>query len=88
MVLMEVKRMADDITKRQHTEIYGQLFSILCTNKPQLLRFVTGRGIRWKASPLMANCAEYQHQDKTDLSKHGETPLDYSEQYIDTISQR
>ncbi len=42
-----------------------------------------GRGLRWKATPLMPNLAEYQHQDETDLDRHGWTPLDYFEQYID-----
>uniref|UniRef100_A0A3B4UT34 PiggyBac transposable element-derived protein 3-like n=1 Tax=Seriola dumerili TaxID=41447 RepID=A0A3B4UT34_SERDU len=42
-----------------------------------------GRGIRWKATPLTPNLAEYQHQDETDLDRHGWTPLDYFEQYID-----
>ena len=35
-----------------------------------------GRGLRWKATPLMPNLAEYQHQDETDLDRHGWTPLD------------
>ncbi|KAI2668674.1 PiggyBac transposable element-derived protein 3 [Labeo rohita] len=42
-----------------------------------------GRGLRWKATPLTPNLAEYQHQDETDLDRHGWTPLDYFEQYID-----
>ncbi|XP_048086017.1 uncharacterized protein LOC125285544 [Alosa alosa] len=42
-----------------------------------------GRGICWKATPLTPNLAEYQHQDKTDLDRHGWTPLHYFEQYID-----
>uniref|UniRef100_A0A3B4TJH0 PiggyBac transposable element-derived protein 3-like n=1 Tax=Seriola dumerili TaxID=41447 RepID=A0A3B4TJH0_SERDU len=41
------------------------------------------RAIRWKATPLTPNLAEYQHQDETDLDRHGWTPLDYFEQYID-----
>ncbi|KAL2087970.1 hypothetical protein ACEWY4_016798 [Coilia grayii] len=41
------------------------------------------RGIRWKVTPLTPNPAEYQHQDETDLDRHGWTPLDYFEQYID-----
>ncbi|KAG5264695.1 hypothetical protein AALO_G00257000 [Alosa alosa] len=39
-----------------------------------------GRGICWKATPLTPNLAEYQHQDKTDLDRHGWTPLHYFEQ--------
>ncbi|XP_071329190.1 piggyBac transposable element-derived protein 1 [Trachinotus anak] len=42
-----------------------------------------GRGIRWKATPLTPNLAEYQHQDETNLDRHGWTPIDYFEQYID-----
>ena len=42
-----------------------------------------GRGLRWKATPLTPNLAEYQHQDETDLDRHGWTPLDYFEQYIE-----
>ncbi|KAM8743645.1 piggyBac transposable element-derived protein 3-like isoform 2-T2 [Acanthopagrus schlegelii] len=42
-----------------------------------------GRGIRWKATPLTPDLAEYQHQDESDLDRHGWTPLDYFEQYID-----
>ncbi len=42
-----------------------------------------GRGLRWKATPLTPNLAEYQHQDETDLDRHGWTPLEYFEQYID-----
>ncbi|XP_059377154.1 piggyBac transposable element-derived protein 3 [Carassius carassius] len=43
-----------------------------------------GRGLRWKATPLTPNLAEYQHQYGTDLDRHGWTPLDYFEQYIDS----
>lgn len=32
---------------------------------------------------MTPNLAEYQHQDETDLDRHGWTPLDYFEQYID-----
>ncbi|MED6241650.1 hypothetical protein ATANTOWER_023049 [Ataeniobius toweri] len=39
-----------------------------------------GREMRWKATPLTPNLAEYQHQDETDLDRHGWTPLDYFEQ--------
>ncbi|XP_010790902.1 uncharacterized protein isoform X2 [Notothenia coriiceps] len=42
-----------------------------------------GRGIRWKATPLTPNLAEYQHQDESDLDRHGWTPLEYFDQYID-----
>ncbi|XP_068072616.1 piggyBac transposable element-derived protein 3 isoform X1 [Danio rerio] len=42
-----------------------------------------GSGLRWKAAPLTPNLAEYQHQDETDLDRHGWTPLDYFEQYMD-----
>ncbi|XP_061836200.1 piggyBac transposable element-derived protein 3 [Nerophis lumbriciformis] len=42
-----------------------------------------GRGIRWKATPLTPNLAEYQHEDKTDLDRLGWTPLEYFDQYID-----
>ncbi|KAL1249403.1 hypothetical protein QQF64_020408 [Cirrhinus molitorella] len=42
-----------------------------------------GCGLRWKATPLTPNLAEYQHLDETDLDRHGWTPLDYFEQYID-----
>lgn len=42
-----------------------------------------GRGICWKATSLTPDLAEYQHQDESDLDRHGWTPLDYFEQYID-----
>ncbi|KAM4593218.1 piggyBac transposable element-derived protein 3 [Odontesthes bonariensis] len=42
-----------------------------------------GRGMRWKATPLTPNLAQYQHLDETDLDRYGWTPLDYFEQYVD-----
>ncbi|KAG1934670.1 piggyBac transposable element-derived protein 3 [Pimephales promelas] len=42
-----------------------------------------GHGLRWKATQLTPKLTEYQHQDKTDLDRHGWTPLDYLEHYID-----
>lgn len=32
---------------------------------------------------MTPNLAEYQHQDETDLDRHGWTPLEYFDQYID-----
>lgn len=43
----------------------------------------TGRGLRWVASPLTPNQAQFQHEEETVQARVGWTPLDYIEQCID-----
>ncbi|XP_034079081.1 piggyBac transposable element-derived protein 3-like [Gymnodraco acuticeps] len=42
-----------------------------------------GRGLRWRATPLTPDLAQFVHEDDTELDRNGWTPLDYFEQYID-----
>uniref|UniRef100_A0A8C5DWF5 Si:ch211-255f4.7 n=1 Tax=Gouania willdenowi TaxID=441366 RepID=A0A8C5DWF5_GOUWI len=42
-----------------------------------------GRGVRWRASPLTPNQAQFEHEEDTVDDREGWTPLDYVEQYID-----
>ncbi|KAJ8277155.1 hypothetical protein GJAV_G00072040 [Gymnothorax javanicus] len=42
-----------------------------------------GRGMRWRATPLTPNLAEFEHEDETEHYRNGWTPLNYFEQYID-----
>ncbi|XP_056148617.1 uncharacterized protein LOC130123472 [Lampris incognitus] len=42
-----------------------------------------GRGMRWRATPLTPNLAEFEHEDETEQDRNGWTPLNYFEQYID-----
>ena len=42
-----------------------------------------GRGMRWKASLLTPNQAQFEHEEETVQDRDGWTPLDYIQQYID-----
>ncbi|XP_049331648.1 piggyBac transposable element-derived protein 3 [Astyanax mexicanus] len=42
-----------------------------------------GRGMRWRASPLTPNQAQFEHEEETVQNRENWTPLDYIEQYID-----
>nr|XP_020517014.1 uncharacterized protein LOC110006139 [Labrus bergylta] len=42
-----------------------------------------GCGMRWRASPLTPNQAQFEHEEETVQDRAGWTPLDYIEQYID-----
>ncbi|XP_034094388.1 piggyBac transposable element-derived protein 3-like [Gymnodraco acuticeps] len=42
-----------------------------------------GRGLRWRATPLTPDLAQFEHEDDTELDRNGWTPLDYFQQYID-----
>lgn len=39
--------------------------------------------MRWRATPLMPNLAEFESEDETEHDRNGWTPLNYFEQYID-----
>uniref|UniRef100_A0A3B1IV02 PiggyBac transposable element-derived protein domain-containing protein n=1 Tax=Astyanax mexicanus TaxID=7994 RepID=A0A3B1IV02_ASTMX len=40
-------------------------------------------GMRWRASPLTPNQAQFEHEEETVQNRENWTPLDYIEQYID-----
>ncbi|XP_029704824.1 uncharacterized protein isoform X2 [Takifugu rubripes] len=42
-----------------------------------------GRGMRWRAAPLMPNLVEFENEDETEHDRNSWTPLNYLEQYID-----
>ncbi|KAI4803697.1 hypothetical protein KUCAC02_025352 [Chaenocephalus aceratus] len=39
-----------------------------------------GCGLRWRATPLTPDLAQFEHEDETELDRNGWTPLNYFEQ--------
>ncbi|XP_033966268.1 piggyBac transposable element-derived protein 3-like [Pseudochaenichthys georgianus] len=45
-----------------------------------------GRGLRWRATPLTPDLAQFEHEDETELDRNGWTPLNYFEQSGDPLN--
>ncbi|KAJ4927805.1 hypothetical protein JOQ06_015607, partial [Pogonophryne albipinna] len=45
-----------------------------------------GRGLRWWATPLTPDLAQFEHEDETELDRNGWTPLNYFEQSGDPLN--